>query len=120
MALPENVKVITILDPENLSISVIAVVDVRRDNGYSALKYLDPDTGYGAIPKAMAHQYRDHVRGFVKKGGKYLKVKDWPITFITMPIVPFLEILGFVNAIHSVKEISNHDCKKIKIRQKEF
>lgn len=83
------------------------IVDVRRNKGYSAMKYLGYGTGYSAIPKVMSHRWRDHIRGFVKKSGTYLKVRDWPLAFVMMPIVPFLEIPGFLDAINGNKEIPN-------------
>lgn len=83
------------------------IIDVRRNKGYSAMNYLGYGTGYGGILKVMNHRWRDHLRGFFKKGGKYLKAQDWPLAFFMMPILPFLEIPGLIDAIHNTKEIPN-------------
>ncbi|MBD1872387.1 glycosyltransferase [Nodosilinea sp. FACHB-131] len=83
------------------------VADVRRNKGYSALKYLGYGTGYGAMIRVMTHRWRDHIFCFVKKGFKYLKPQDWPLAILMIFIVPFFEIPGMIDAIKQVKEIPN-------------
>lgn len=81
------------------------IKDVRRNTGYSDIMELSEKPAFQDIPRLLMKRQKFEWSLYKRLGPKRLKLKDWPLALLLLPIARLLEIPGMIDAIQNREAI---------------